>query len=108
MSVCQVCGKLLRGPASDAAHGIACNVVGSPTLRSPACELASLVHRLHEIARGMAFPAVPCCLHEIGSAVPRWTLFWDRTKALIGVEEGRPEGHQPALIQGKEEGIGFV
>src|ERR1700678_698684 len=60
------------------------------------------------IAPRVTFTAVSQGLNEIGAAVPLRTFLSIRFEALVGIEQGRPYTHRPALIKWKSERIRLI
>src|SRR6516225_368000 len=104
----EVFSELVVAPAANTRNGIWRDVVDAPAGERSAGELAAIIERLAEVARGMTVAAVPECFHQVGSTVPLGAAVFVGLKPLIRVVERRPDPHQPTLVEGEPQGVGRV
>src|SRR5215469_8268618 len=102
----EIFSELVIAPAANTRNGIGRDVVDAPAGERSAGELAAIIERLAEVARGMTVAAVPEGLHQVGSTVPLRAAVFVGLKPLIRVVERRPYPHEPPLVEGKPQGIG--
>src|SRR5215813_3111415 len=97
--------ELVVAPAANTRNGIGRDVVDAPAGERSAGELAAIIERLAEVARGMTVAAVPEGFHQVGSTVPLRAAVFVGLKPLIRVVERRPDPHQPTLVEGEPQAV---
>src|SRR6516162_9892372 len=102
----EIFSELVIAPAPDTRNGIGRDVVDAPAGERSAGELAAIIERLAEVARGMTVAAVPEGFHQVGSTVPLRAAVFVGLKPLIWVVERRPDPHEPTLVEGEPQGVG--
>src|SRR6516164_3639362 len=102
----EIFSELVVAPAANTRNGIGRNVVDAPAGERSAGELAAIIERLAEVARGMTVATVPEGFHQVGSTVPLGAAVFVRLEPLIRVVEHRPDPHQPTLVEGEPQGVG--
>src|SRR3984957_2882384 len=100
--------EVVVSPGADTTRSITADVVSAPACGECAAKLIAVVERKSKIAWRVAFTAMRQCFSQIGAAVPLRTSGAIRLEALIGVEQGGPDAHCPALIEWKEKIIRLV
>src|ERR1700677_476423 len=95
----------LCSPIPDAARRVAGYVEGAPAAGDGSGKLVSVIQRLEQIARRVAFPAMSERLDQVGATVPFRALIGVRLETPVRVEHHRPYAHRPALIERKSEGV---
>src|SRR5882724_5629663 len=99
----QVVLQVPSAPGADTAVAVGRDVVSTPAALHRAGEFFPVVQRKESIAGRMALPAVLHGLCEVCTAIPLSTPVGVWLKALIGVEETRPDTHETALVEREGE-----
>src|SRR5271155_1172143 len=104
----EIADEVLVRPGTDAARRIAADIVSAPTGGQCAAKLLAIVERKSEISRRVTFAAMRQRFGQVGAAIPLRAFIGMWLKALISIEQGRPNAHRPALIEGKGQIIRLV
>ena len=98
--------ELRLGPLTDAPFRVGRDVVRLPALNERACEFLPGLQPKQDVSRRMAVSAMAERLDEIGSSIPFSRLIGVGLKAVPGLEQHVPKGHQVALIEGECHVVG--
>ena len=82
------------------------DVVGAPALGDRAGEFPRLSSAWARLRGVWQSPQCAKRFDQIGAAVPIGAAILVRLEPLVRIVEGRPERHQPALIEGESQRIG--
>src|SRR5271163_4574951 len=102
----QVFDEFVIAPGANTRDWVVCDVVCSPAVDERTCKLAAVVERLGYVSRRMTIAAVAQGFGQVGATVPFGAAVLERLKSPIWIVEGRPDPHQPALIERKFEAVG--